>query len=105
MIDGRWVLPILRSLRDGPLRRNALRQRVGSVTDKVLTETLRRMEAHELVSRTAVASVPVEVNYALTPFALSLWPMLCEMQRWASEHAVQLQRNALPEIARAIARR
>lgn len=97
MIDGRWVLPILHALQDGPLRRNALHERVSTVTDKVLTETLRRMETHKLLLRTTIASVPVEVNYALTPRALSLWPVLSKMQQWALDHTVQLQQNTWTE--------
>jgi DNA-binding HxlR family transcriptional regulator len=38
LISGRWALPILHALENGPLRRNALRERVGAVSDKVLTE-------------------------------------------------------------------
>jgi DNA-binding HxlR family transcriptional regulator len=45
--SARWVLPILRALEGGPLRRNALRQQLGPVSDKILTETLRRMEANQ----------------------------------------------------------
>jgi DNA-binding HxlR family transcriptional regulator len=83
LIAGRWVLPILQALEDRPLRRKALRDGVGSVSDKVLTETLRRMEADKLVFRTAIASVPVEVDYALTSFARTLWPVLSQMENWA----------------------
>jgi DNA-binding HxlR family transcriptional regulator len=83
LISRRWVLPILRALEDGPLRRNALRERLGAVSDKVITETLRRMEGDSLILRTAIASVPVEVDYELTSFAWTLWPLLGGMERWA----------------------
>lgn len=83
LISRRWVLPILQALDDGPLRRNVLRERVGAVSEKVLTETLRRMEVDSLVHRTAIATVPVEVDYALTSFARTLWPVLTGMERWA----------------------
>lgn len=82
MLSARWVPPILRALEGGPLRRNALRHRLGPVSDKILTETLRRMEANRLVIRTAVATVPVEVDYALTQFALNVWPILHGVQQW-----------------------
>jgi DNA-binding HxlR family transcriptional regulator len=90
IIDGRWVLPILHTLHDGPLRRSALRQQLDAVSDKVLTETLRRLQRHHLITRTAIATVPVEVDYALTALAHSLWPILADMQAWAVLHEVEL---------------
>jgi DNA-binding HxlR family transcriptional regulator len=82
IISGRWVLPVLETLEQGPLRRKLLRGRVGPVSDKVLTETLRRLEANRLVRRHAVLTVPVEVDYSLTPLARTLWPILCDIQAW-----------------------
>lgn len=76
LFAGRWVLPILKSLEGGPLRRNALKAQLGVVSDKVLTETLQRLTAHRLVDRTAIPTVPVEVNYALTERARGLRPLL-----------------------------
>lgn len=58
LIEGRWVLPVLRALESGPMRRHVLHRRLHPISDKVLTETLRRMEAADLVRRTAIASVP-----------------------------------------------
>jgi DNA-binding HxlR family transcriptional regulator len=86
VIAGKWALAILHALRTGPLRRSDLRARVGGISDKMLTETLRRMETQDLVSRSAIASVPVEVDYALTPVAFSLWPVLGEMHAWAQNN-------------------
>jgi DNA-binding HxlR family transcriptional regulator len=83
MIGGRWDLLILSALAERPLRRTVLRSRIGSVTDKVLTETLRRMHAQGLIARTAIASVPVEVDYGLTDLSRSLWPVLAHLHRWA----------------------
>ena len=82
LIDGRWVLPILAALHSGPLRRNALRQTLGSVADKVLTETLRRMEEQQLIIRSAWPTVPVEVRYALAPRARRLEPLLAAIDSW-----------------------
>jgi DNA-binding HxlR family transcriptional regulator len=86
LIDGRWVLPIMRSLRVGRLRRSTLRRRVGPVADNVLTETLRWVESQELGSRSAIPSVPVEVDYALTARALSLEAVLRSIDSWARDN-------------------
>lgn len=89
LIDGRWVLQVLQTLSAGPLRRNALRKRLGSIADKVLTETLRRMERQNLVSRRAVPTVPVEVDYALTPFAVRLCGLLSAIDAWQQQQQQQ----------------
>ena len=79
---GRWVPAILRELGAGRPRRHVLRTRVGPVSDKVLTATLRRLEAAGLVARTVVAGVPTEMDYSLTPLAETLWAPLAELARW-----------------------
>jgi DNA-binding HxlR family transcriptional regulator len=69
LIAGRGVLPpILQALDAGPLRRNALRQRVGAVSEMILRGTLRRMEVDSLIRRTLIERVSVEVDDGLTPF-------------------------------------
>ncbi len=83
LIAGRWVLAIFRALDAGPLRRVVLRERLGPVSDKVLTETLRRLERHGLVNRTIVESVPIEVDYGLTALARRLARLLPELHQFA----------------------
>lgn len=86
LLAGRWFLPVVHALRDGPLRRNTLRAQIGSVSDKVLTETLQRMAEQGLIERIAIPTVPVEVDYALTRKAHTLWPILASMHTWATRH-------------------
>ena len=83
LIAGRWVLAIFCALDAGPLRRVVLREQIGHVSDKVLTETLRRLEAHGLISRTIVASVPIEVDYSLTAVARRLACLFPELHKFA----------------------
>jgi len=78
----------LYALKEGPLRRNLLHERIGDVSNKVLTETLRRLESQRLIKRKTVASVPVEVDYGLTARGRRLWPLLHELHRWAIDNAV-----------------
>jgi DNA-binding HxlR family transcriptional regulator len=87
-ISGRWALEVLYALREGPLRRNLLHERIGDVSNKVLTETLRRLESQRLIKRRTIASVPVEVDYELTARGRRLWPLLQELHRWAIDNAV-----------------
>lgn len=87
-ISGRWALEVLYALGEGPLRRNLLHERVGDVSNKMLTHTLRRLESQRLVKRRTIASVPVEVDYELTARGRRLWPLLDELHCWALDNAV-----------------
>ena len=56
------------------------------MSDKVLTETLRRLEDAGFVTRDVVPSIPIEVDYALTELAESLWPLLSDLASWTRGH-------------------
>jgi DNA-binding HxlR family transcriptional regulator len=86
LLSRRWVLGILEALRHQAIRRHVLRARLGSVSDKVLTSTLRDMEAAGLVLRTVVVGVPVEVDYGLTPLGASLSEPLGHVAIWCRSH-------------------
>lgn len=78
----KWTGPVLRELLDGPRRFSELRGGLDGVHAKPLTETLRIMEGAGLVTRSAQATVPPRVDYALTERARSLAPVLAEMSGW-----------------------
>lgn len=67
-----WDPVVLAALRDGPCRRGALRAAIGGISDKALTETLRRLLARGLVVRQPRPGAPPAVRYALTPLGTSL---------------------------------
>ncbi len=67
-----WNPVVLTALRAGPRRRHRLRAEIGGISDKVLTETLRRLERAGLVERAAYAEAPPRVDYALTALGRSL---------------------------------
>lgn len=87
LLAGRWVLGTFQALDDGPLRRVELRRQLGGVSDKVLTETLRRLHVAGWVTRAFTPGVPAQVDYALTDQARSLWPLLADLHAWSEEHA------------------
>lgn len=74
-------------LMDGPLRFNELQRRLGAVTHRTLTKTLREMEADGLVRRTDHGEIPPRVDYALTAKGRSLKPILLAMEEWAQNNA------------------
>lgn len=96
-----WDPVVLAGLRAGPRRRSDLLVSVGGLSDKVLTETLRRLLANGLVERHSHPAAPPRVEYRLSPLGASLvdGPMR-ELGRWILEHGDDLlaaqERAALP---------
>lgn len=83
-IGGKWKAQILCALEScGPLRYNALRRKLGGVSNTVLASALRELEADGLLLRTEYLEVPVRVEYTLTPAGGSLIPILRQLGDWA----------------------
>ncbi len=74
------------ALADGPQRHGELARRIAGVSQKMLTQTLRTLERDGLVTRTVTASVPVRVDYALTPLGHDLFPVMVAIKNWAETH-------------------
>ncbi|QLJ02553.1 helix-turn-helix transcriptional regulator [Streptomyces sp. NEAU-sy36] len=85
-IADKWVSLAVNALSDGPLRYSALQRRLASVSQKMLTQTLRRLERDGLVARTVIPAVPARVEYELTPLGRSLLPVMRSIKDWAEEH-------------------
>ena len=89
-IGDKWTVLILRLLAQEPLRFNALRRAIAGISQKVLSQTLKDMERDGLVSRAVFATVPVTVEYAITPLGASLAGAVAHLIDWASDHAEQV---------------
>lgn len=87
LIGNTWNAVLLWALRDGPARPGELRARIGGISTKVLTETLRRLEYNGLISRRAYAEAPPRVEYGLTDLGRSLLDPIGAFGEWAFEHA------------------
>lgn len=85
-VTSRWTLLVLHALCDGPLRFNALKRSVPGVTQKALTQCLRRLEQNGLLERSVVSTAPVAVVYAISPLGRSLEPHLGAILGWAEMH-------------------
>lgn len=85
-IADKWVSLAVNALADGPQRYTDLHRRLASVSQKMLTQTLRHLERDGLVSRTVTPAVPVRVTYELTPLGRSLLPVMRAIKGWAEEH-------------------
>ena len=89
-ISDKWVTLILVALAGGPLRYSDLGRIIAGVSQKMLTQTLRTLERDGLVSRTVTASVPVRVDYQLTPLGESLMPAVNAVKAWAEAHISEI---------------
>ncbi|MBN7547750.1 helix-turn-helix transcriptional regulator [Mycobacteroides abscessus subsp. abscessus] len=92
-IGDKWTVLVVAALADGPMRFTALRDRIGGVTGKVLTSTLRSMLRDGLVKRTAYATVPPKVEYQLTELGLSLREPIDQLRTWAERNVAHIVRN------------
>jgi len=82
LIDGKWKIVILYKLLRGTLRFNEIRRLLPGVTQRMLTNQLRELEADGLVTRTVYAQVPPRVDYDLSALGRSLEPVLLAMKAW-----------------------
>ena len=92
-ISDKWVTLIISALADGPQRYSDLSRRIAGVSQKMLTQTLRSLERDGLLTRSVTPSVPVRVDYELTPLGQTLLPLLAAIKSWVESH--------LPDVAAA----
>jgi DNA-binding HxlR family transcriptional regulator len=85
-ISDKWITLILTALAEGPQRYSDLARRIAGVSQKMLTQTLRSLERDGLISRAVTPSVPVRVDYALTPLGASLMPLIAHIKDWAESN-------------------
>jgi DNA-binding HxlR family transcriptional regulator len=85
-IGDKWTVLVVLLLSDGPMRFTDLRNHLGRVAPKVLTQTLRRMERDGLVTREIFAEVPPRVEYTLTDLGHSLIEPIAVIGDWAEVH-------------------
>ncbi|MFG3040877.1 winged helix-turn-helix transcriptional regulator [Streptomyces sp. NPDC048330] len=86
LLANTWNSVVLWSLRGGPSRHGELRRRIGGISAKVLTETLRRLEFNGLVERRAEPGPPPVVSYELTQLGRTLLVPIGAFGAWAFEH-------------------
>lgn len=82
VVTSQWGVLILMVLRDGTLRFSALRRRVGGVSERMLAETLKRLESHGLVKRVAYPVVPPQMEYSLTPLGVEAATHVAALADW-----------------------
>jgi len=92
LLAEKWSLLVLAQLAGGPMRTAEIRRRVDGVSEKMLIQTLRKLEGFGLVSRRSFPEVPPRVEYRLTPLGRSLARLAGLFGRWVERNFASLQK-------------
>src|SRR5256886_15379523 len=85
-VGDKWTVLVVSALGEGPKRFNELRRALGSISQRMLTLTLRGLERDGLVTRTAFPTIPPRVDYALTKLGHSLLEPVSSLALWARQN-------------------
>ncbi len=83
LIGKRWTGAIISALTEGPMRFGDLARAVPGLSDRLLSQRLRELEAEGLVEREVESGTPVRVTYSLTEKGAELGPAIGELKQWA----------------------
>jgi DNA-binding HxlR family transcriptional regulator len=83
LVGRRWTGAILRVLMDGPLRFSEIAQAIPELSDRLLSERMKELEARGIVKRRVIPGPPLRVEYELSTMGRELEPALSELQGWA----------------------
>ena len=105
-VGDKWTVLVVSTLGDGPKRFNELRKALGSISQRMLTLTVRALERDGLVTRTAVATIPPRVTYELTKLGRSLLEPVSGLGLWARKNrsAIEEARSRFDADGKRLAR-
>ncbi len=90
-VGDKWTVLVVSTLGEGPKRFNELRRALGSISQRMLTLTLRALERDGLVTRMVFPTIPPRVDYALTRLGRSLLEPVSELGSWARKNRAAIQ--------------
>lgn len=90
VVMDKWTPLVIYLLQNGPQRYTQLKRRIDGITQKMLTQTLRKLEKEGLATRTIYPTVPPTVEYALSPLGETLCQPLGEMFQWAKTYGADI---------------
>ena len=99
-IGDKWTIMVVGTLSKGPLRYNEIERRVGGISQRMLTLTLKRLELDGIVTRTVFPSVPPRVDYELTQLGQTLRGALVPLHTWAARNRETIAVNRVHAAAK-----
>ncbi|MGH2926983.1 MAG: winged helix-turn-helix transcriptional regulator [Solirubrobacteraceae bacterium] len=94
LVGRRWTGAILRVMMDGPLRFSEIAQAIPELSDRLLSERRKELDARGIVHRTVIPGPPLRVRYGLSEMGIALEPALVELQRWARRWLAETETDA-----------
>ena len=85
-VGDKWAVLILLLIREEPMRFNALRRAIEGISQKMLSQVLKSLERDGLIRRRAIATVPVTVEYSITPLGKTLATAVDPLRDWAERN-------------------
>jgi DNA-binding HxlR family transcriptional regulator len=85
-VGDKWAVLILLLIREEPMRFNALRRAIEGISQKMLSQVLKSLERDGLIRRRAIATVPVTVEYSITPLGKTLASAVDPLRDWAERN-------------------
>lgn len=89
-VGDKWSVLVVMMLRDGPRRFNDIKRTVDGISQQMLTRTLKGLERDGMLTRTVFATIPPQVEYALTDLGHSLSEPVLALGMWARDHLAQI---------------
>ncbi len=93
VLNGKWKLPLIFTLREGPKRFNEIHKVVYGITPKILSKELRELELNGFVVRKVYPTTPVTVIYESTPYSCTLRNVLDELRSWGFQHREKIKQS------------
>jgi DNA-binding HxlR family transcriptional regulator len=90
-VGDKWSVLVIMMLIEGPMRFNELKRKIGGISQRMLTLTLRGLERDGLVTRTVFPTIPPRVDYELTDLGRGLWTPVEALGKWAQDHQVEIE--------------
>ena len=90
-VGDKWSVLVIMTLIDGPMRFNELKRKIGGISQRMLTLTLRGLERDGLVTRTIFPTIPPRVDYELTDLGRGLAKPVQALGRWAFAHLPEIE--------------
>lgn len=93
VLGGKWKLPLILSLIDGPKRFNEIQHDLKGISPKILANELKSLELNEFVERKVYATTPVTIIYEATAHSATLRKVLFELSLWGEQHREKIRNS------------
>ncbi|WP_298740517.1 helix-turn-helix domain-containing protein [uncultured Chitinophaga sp.] len=102
VLNGKWKIPIIIALREGHKRFGELQKAVKGISAKVLSHELKHLEMNEFIERRVCDTMPVVVEYELTPYSDTLSHVIESLRQWGEAHRHKIRSSVKEKKAEAV---